>query len=136
MKSTFRLFIGCITLFALLSFVPNKQASGSNKKNGALASNKALSTITLSFINDSGGGGTVYLNNLATGEDYMMFSVNGSNAYLYNLPEGDYSFYFNPVYANDWNYYTIGCLPEFETKGEVWVNEVTFNSTCNTIYAN
>lgn len=128
MKSTFRLFIGSIALFALLSFTPSKQASKSG--------NKALSTITLSFINDTGIGGTVYLNNLVTGENYMMFSVNGSNAYLDNLPEGDYSFYFNPTFPNEWHYYTIGCLPEFEVKGEVWVNEVTFNSTCNTIHAN
>lgn len=136
MKSTFRLFIGCIALFALLSFSPNKQATPSNQKHGDLTSTHAFSTITLSFINNSGGGGTIYLVNLVTGQDYILYSVNGANGYLYNLPEGDYSFYYNPAYPDDWTWYTIGCNPEFETKGEVWVNEVTFNSTCNTIYAN
>jgi hypothetical protein len=136
MKSTFRLFIGCIALFALLSFRSDKQASTSDQKHGNLAGAHTLSTITLSFINNSGTGGTIYLVNYATGQDYMLYSVNGANGYLYDLPEGDYSFYFNPVYKDDWNYYTIGCNPEFETKGEVWVDEVTFNSTCNTIYAN
>ncbi len=122
-----------IALFALLSFSPKKQASRSNQK----AATHALSTITLSFINDTGTGGTVYLNNnYETGQDYIMYSVNGSNAYLYNLPEGTYSFYYNPTFPNEWNYYTVGCNPEFETRGEVWINEVTFDSNCNTIYAN
>jgi len=136
MKSTFRLFIGCIALFALLSFSPNRQPLPFKQKHGNLAGTHALSTITLSFINNSGGGGTIYLVNIATGQDYMLYSVNGANGYLYNLPEGDYSFYYNPVYKDDWTYYTIGCNPEFETKGEVWKDEVTFNSDCNTIYAN
>lgn len=132
MKSTFRLIIGCIALFVILSFSPNKQASLSDQKAG----NRALSTITLSFINNSGTGGTIYLVDVVTGQDYMLYSVNGANGYLYNLPEGTYSFYFNPVDKDDWIWYTIGCNSEFETKGEVWIDEVTFNSTCNTIYAN
>ena len=128
MKSTFRLFIGCIALFAMLSFSPGKQASPANQK--------ALSTITLSLINNRGAGLTVYLVNTVTGDLYQVGSVNGANGYLYNLPEGVYSVYINPTFPDEWKWYTIGCNPEFEQRGEVWMDEVTFDSDCNTVYVN
>jgi hypothetical protein len=134
MKSTFRLFIGCIAFFALFSFSSDKQASLFNQKHG-VAEARAFSTITLTLINNRANT-TVYLVNSVTGDNYQVGSSNGSNGYLYNLPEGVYSVYINPTFADEWKWYTIGCNPEFEQRGEVWMDEVTFDSDCNTIYIN
>lgn len=159
MKNTFRLFkgvnflsvIGCIALFALLSFSSGKvigreayrlptvdageQASPSDQKYGDLAGTRTLSTITFSFINNAGGGFTVTLTDAVTGQDYTLHSVNGANAYYYNLPEGVYHIYMHPS-ETDWIYYEVGCNLPFEAKGEVWIDEVAINSNCNTIIAN
>ena len=135
MKSTFRLFIGCIALFALLSFSSGRQILPIAKKHGDLTGTRALSTITFNFINNAGGGFTVTLTDAVTGQDYTLHSVNGANAYYYNLPEGVYHIYMNPS-ETDWIYYEVGCNTPFETKGEVWIDEVTIDSTCNTIIAN
>jgi hypothetical protein len=132
MKSSFRLFkgaIGCMALMVSLSFSP------SNKKQVDLAGTRALSTINFVFINNAGGGFTVTLTDAVTGQDYTLHSVNGANAYYNNLPEGVYHIYMWPS-ETDWIYYEVGCNTPFETKGEVWVDEVTINSTCSTITAN
>ena len=91
--------------------------------------------ITLNLINNSGDGLTVTLTNTATNQTYVLHSVNGSNVYLPNLPQGIYNIYIEPAFS-DWRTYEIGCSFFTETTGEVWVDDVPFNVSCNTININ
>jgi YD repeat-containing protein len=92
--------------------------------------------ITLNFINNTGDGMVVSLYDVITGQEYKLYSVNGSNAYYQNLPQGVYHIYIEPVFNAGWVYYEVGCGFSIESNGEVWLEDIPINAGCNTITAN
>ncbi|RXK82760.1 DUF5977 domain-containing protein [Filimonas effusa] len=91
--------------------------------------------INFTFINNAGGGFTIELTNTTTLQQYTLHSVNGANAVLQNLPQGNYNIYIMPS-SNDWRSYEIGCNYFTETQGEIWVDDIPLTSSCNTITVN
>ncbi|OQP67841.1 hypothetical protein A4R26_32585 [Niastella populi] len=91
--------------------------------------------ITLNFINNAGGGFTITLTDVNTGQEYSLQSMNGSNAYLQNLPQGTYHIYISPS-ETDEIYYEVGCNYFTSGAGDLYLDDITINSTCNTITAN
>jgi YD repeat-containing protein len=104
-----------------------------------IADNEGTCTVppvTLNFINNTGWGMTVTLTDATTGTEYTIHSVQGASVNLPNLPQGIYHLYMWPADTDRWIYYEVGCNLFFETKGEVWVDDITINATCHTITAN
>lgn len=72
--------------------------------------------LDLTFINNHGNSFTVSLFDVNTGQEYDLYSVNGSNAYYQNLPQGTYYIYIEPSSSDDWITYQLAyrhCSPGY-----------------------